>query len=336
MSSRPLRGSANPVAALRRRLAPLVLGVATIYLYGVAGYMLFGFDAYDATAMTILTVTTVGFSTPGPLSLGERIFTASLALLGVSGFLALLAVLGAALAEGEFTTASRRRRLDRQIDTLEGHYIVCAYGRVGRTVARELEGEAVPFVVVETKEDLEALMRQDGVLHLVGDPTSEGVLRRAGVDRARGVICAVDSDAANVYICLTARSLNPRLFIVARASEPESPDRLFRAGADRVVSPYVTSGRHMALLALRPRVVDYVDVFGLGERKVRLDELLVEEGSPLAGRTLAEVCGEAVALLIQRADGTSVPNPASGETVRGGDVIVLFGEPQALRPIEGG
>jgi voltage-gated potassium channel len=206
---------------------------------------------------------------------------------------------------------------------------------VGRIVAREYEAESVPFVVIDSKEELEEQLRADGVFYIIGDPSSEAVLRRAGVERAKALVCAGDSDATNVHIAWTARSLSPDIFIVARAGEPGSAERLFRAGVDRVVSPYVTSGRHMALVSLRPRVVDFFEVVGLGGREARLDELAVEEGSPMVGRTLAEVCGQAIVLLLRRGGtGELLPNPQGGERLAPGDLIFLFGDQDALRKIE--
>lgn len=205
------------------------------------------------------------------------------------------------------------------------HYIVCAYGRVGRTVARELEAEGHPFIVIERRQDLEHQMISDGVRYLVGDPTSEVLLRSAGIARARALITCVDSDADNVYITLTARALNADLFIVARASDPKTRHRLTHAGADRIVSPYVSSGTHMAMLALRPRIVDYLEIVGHDERTLRFEELEVERGSPLEGATVADVTGGLRPLVIRRADGSVLAQPAGGERVRGGDLIVLLG-----------
>ena len=208
---------------------------------------------------------------------------------------------------------------------LKDHYIVCAYGRVGRTVVRELEAEGHPILVIERRQDLEAQMTSDGVRHLIGDPTSELMLRSAGVGRARALITCVDSDADNVYITLTARSLNPELFIVARASDPKTRDRLIHAGADRIVSPYVSSGTHMAILALRPRIVDYLEIVGRDDRMLRFEELEIERGSPLEGSTVGEATGGVTPLVIRRADGTILDQPTTEERVRGGDLIVLLG-----------
>lgn len=322
----------HPLAA---RLAILFAGGLAVYVYGVVGYMLFGFAVIDAAYMTTLALTTAGFNPVGQLTPGEKGFTISIAVFGVALFLLILVVLTTAITEGQLGTAARRRRMDKKISNLKDHFIVCAYGRVGRAVAREFESEGVSFVAIDAKEELEELMRADGVPYLIADPSQESVLRRAGVEHARGLICAVDSDAVNVYITLTARSIKPNLFIVARASDPDSPERLYRAGADRVISPYVSSGRHMALLGLRPRVVDYLDIAGLGEKRVRLEEVLIEPGSPFVGATVAQVCGEATPLLIRRNVGHLVPRPEGPEELEAGDLLVVVGEPRLLRPVEG-
>ena len=318
----------------RARIA--LVAIACIFLYGVVGYVLFGFGAVDAAYMTVLALTTAGFSTVGELSAPEKGFTISLAIFGWIIFITVLAMVTTASTERRLGAGARRLRMQNRINALGGHFIVCAYGRVGRAVAREFESEGTPFVVLDTKAELESLMISDGVLYAIADPTQESVLRAAGVERARGLICAVDSDADNVYITMTARAMNPTLFIVARASDPDSPERLYRAGADRVISPYVSSGRHMALLGLRPRVVDYLDIAGLGEKKVRLEEILIEEGSPFVGSTVAQVCGDdAIPLLIRRNVGHLIPRPEGPEELEAGDLLVVVGEPRLLRPVEG-
>jgi voltage-gated potassium channel len=301
---------------------------------GVVGYSLFGFKLVDAVYLTVSTLTTEGFATPVPLSDGAKIFTVSLALLGVSVFVAVLGVLATALVDGQLVHRSRRWSMQRRITELRDHHIICAYGRVGRAAAREFEADGVPFVVIEVKPELEEDLRRDGVLYLIGNSSSEAVLRAAGIDRARGLVCAVDSDAENVYITLVARSLNPEISIVARASEEAAADRLSRAGADRVVSPYATSGRRMALLALRPEVVDFFDLARSGAAALRIEELFIAPGSELVGQTLAQVCGSATTLLIRRAGGQLLPNPTRDTVVQPGDVVVIFGEPDTLRPVE--
>lgn len=305
----------------------LIAGVVILFVYGVIGYIVLGYSAGESIHNTILVLTTVGY-TPVDPSTSEKLFTASVAALGVALFLAALAVFAAAIAEGRIGETSRRRRMDRRISSLSNHFIVCAYGRVGRTIARELEAEGTPFAVVDRLEELEESMRADGVLYLIADPTQESALRQAGIEQARALITAVDSDADNVYITLTARSLNPNVFIVARASEAAAADRLYRAGADRVVSPYVSSGRHMALLAMQPGVLDYLDLAG---ERMRLEELVVDRTSPMVGSSLAKAAGASTPLAVRRADGEVLSAPSPDVLLAEGDLILLLGEPGKLR-----
>jgi voltage-gated potassium channel len=322
---------------LERFRWPILL-LPGILLYGVAGYMLLeGWSFLDALYMTILTLTTVGYREVRPLDTSGKVFTITLLVLGVAFVLATISLIAGWIAERAVRQDWRRRRMGRRIGSMSDHFIICAYGRVGRTAAQELEAEGIPFVVIDANEDLEDQMIEDGVRYMIGDPSTEDILQEAGVERARGLICAVDSDATNVYITLTARSLNPGIFIVARASDPDSEDQLSLAGADRVISPYTSSGRHMAHLALYPRVVDYLDVSApLGAHPYRVEDLQVEDGSELAGRTVGEVCGRAVPLLVWHPDGALTANPPSGHRLRAGDHLLLLGEKEALRPVEGG
>jgi len=311
-------------------------GLGLVLAYGIIGYVLFGYGVLDAIHRTLLVLTTVGFTPAAPPSTGEKVFTASIAALGVGVFLAALAVVGTALAEGRIGVTTRRRRMQRQIDRLSDHFIICAYGRVGRAVAREFEAQAVPFLVVDRMESLEERMNLDGVRYLVADPTSEAVLLQAGIDRARGLVSAVDSDADNVYITLTARSLKAGLFIVARASESAAADRLYRAGADRVISPYVSSGRHMALLAMTPDVRDYLDIEAAGFPALRLEEVVIDDASPMAGGPVSAACGDSTPVLLRRADGSILKNPAPDETLAAGDLLVALGEPGGAERGEAG
>ena len=224
--------------------------------------------------------------------------------------------------------------MQRQIDRMSNHAIVCAYGRVGRAIARTYQAEGVPFVVIEAKEEHAEQLMRDGAAYVIGEAADEAVLRLAGVARARSLACAVDSDATNVYIALIARAINPGLFIVARASEPDSPDRLQRAGADRVVSPFVSSGRHMAMLSLRPRVVDYLEVGRAGRNPLRLDEVVVEPDSAMVGQSISDVVGAASVLAVRHADGQVQPSPPPDQRLHPGDMLLLLGEQETLRAAE--
>ena len=322
---------------LRSRLPRGVLvatGPVVLVVVGIAGYLSFGYSPWVAAAMTLLTLTTVGFASGGHLPTGVLVFTAGLAFLGVSLFVVILGLAATSIVEGRVSLFSRSRRMRQRVGDLRGHLIVCAYGRVGRAIARELEAAGVPFVVVDSKAELESDLERDALCYLIGDASDEAVLRQAGIGRAQGLICAVDSDAENVFITIVARSLSPDLLIVARAAREQSADRLYRAGATHVVSPYVTSGRRMANLAVRPHVVEFFDVARAGQPDLRLEELAITEGSPLVGRRLQELPGPAVPLLVRHPDGQLIANPAPELQLQAGDVLVVFGGASDLNPLD--
>jgi len=322
---------------LRSRLsrgALVTIALVVLTGVGIVGYLGFGYPPWVAVSMTLLTLTTVGFAPGSHLSTGELVFTAGLAFLGVGLFFVILALAAAAIVEGRVSLFSRSRRMRRRLDELHGHFIVCAYGRVGRAVAGELAAGHVPFVVVDSNAGLKADLDQEDRCYLIGDASDEAVLREAGIERAQGLICAVDSDAENVFITIVARSLSQDLLIVARAAREQSADRLYRAGATHVVSPYATSGRRMANLAVRPHVVEFFDVARAGHHDLRLEELAITEGSPLVGRTIKELRGPTVPLLVRHPNGELVASPARDLRLQAGDVLVIFGEAADLSPVD--
>jgi voltage-gated potassium channel len=242
--------------------------------YGVVGYrVLEGWSLLDALYMTVITLATVGFHEVQPLDAKGQVFTISLILAGVMSLFVGLGVVTELVVSGQLARVLRRKRMDRRIGRLDQHTVICAYGRVGRAVTEELARQELPFVVVERQEALIQTLEERGMPYIAGDPTAEEVLERAGIQRARALVCAVDSDAANVYITLTARALNAHLVIAARASNPTSVDTLVRAGADQVVSPYLLSGRRMAFLAQHPAVVDFLDLMSIVP-DLRLEQIL--------------------------------------------------------------
>lgn len=300
---------------------------------GALGYRLIeGWGLLDGVYMAVITLTTVGFREVHPLSTPGRIFTIGLVLVGVMTLFTAIAIVAQLISSGELGEPLRRRRMERRIDSLKNHYVVCAYGRVGRAAAGELKEQGVPHVVVEALPTLEPLMQDHGEPYIVGDPSVEAVLARAGIDRAKGLVSAVDSDAINVYITLTARTLNPKLYIVARASAPESVDQLYRAGADRVVSPYVLSGRRMASLATHPAVVEFIDMVTVAP-DLRLEEIVVRAGSALDGRTVgaAKADRDDVTILAVKKSGAAlVPSPDSDLVLGAGDLVVALGPANVL------
>ncbi|HZD01281.1 MAG TPA: potassium channel protein [Actinomycetes bacterium] len=317
---------------LARFRLPLALLVA-VTVYGVAGYrVLEGWSLLDALYMTVITLSTAGFREVHPLSVRGQAFTISLILGGVAALFVSLGVVTELVVSGTLARVLKRRRMDIRISRLDRHYVICAYGRVGRSVAEELARQGLPFVVIEPLERLIAALEDQDAPYIAGDPTAEEVLYRAGIERAQSLVCAVDSDAANVYITLTARALNPNLVIVARASDPSSVDKLLRAGADQVVSPYALSGRRMAFLAQHPAVVDFLDLMSIVP-DLRLEQIVVRAGSVLDCTTVAEAStahGDATILAVKPATGDPIPYPRPEVRLAEGDRVVVLGPLQAL------
>ncbi len=316
---------------LARFRLPLSL-LATALVYGTVGFLLIErVSVLDALYQTVLVLSTIGIGPPEPSGDVAEIFTITLVLVGVAALFTALGVGTEAVVSGELTRWVRRRQMTNRLRRLNDHFVVCTYGRVGRTVVEEMRGQGCEVVVIESKPELEALLEEHDVNHIQGDPSDEQVLRAAGIERARGLVCAVDSDAVNVFITLTARALNSSLRIIARASEPGSADKLVRAGADEVISPYRLSGRRMALLAMSPSMLETLDLLGFGP-DIRLVEVLVRAGSQLDGRTIGEALARypGVSILaMKQAGGALSPAPDHALQLGPGDLIVSIG-PNAL------
>jgi voltage-gated potassium channel len=313
------------------RVPAMLLAVAVFG--GSLGYWAIeGWGFLDALYMTVTTLTTVGFREVHPLGTGGRAFTIVLMASGVLIVFVTIAIIAQLIMSGDLGEPLRRRRMQRRIDALSDHYVLCAFGRVGRATATEFAQQGFSYVVIERQEALERLLVENGAPYIIGDPTEEAVLEQAGVRRAKGLVCAVDSDASNVYITLTARSLNPDLSIVARASAPQSVDQLSRAGADRVVSPYVLSGTRMASLASRPSVVEFVDMVTVAP-DMRLEEIVVGPGTRLDGQTVGDArsSNADVRILAVKKEGQElVPTPDRGLVIGAGDIVIALGPTKML------
>lgn len=328
----------NDWAILNRFGLPLLmLGVA--FFWGLIGYVLFfGWSWINSFYMVMITLATVGYREVEPVEAAwEKLFTISVLVIGIAAMFAAIGVFANMIGSGELSDITRRRKVRREVKGLNDHYIVCAYGRVGRSVVRELRRHHQPFVVVDTDPGLEQRFQDDGVPHLIADPSEEDVLRGLGVEKAQGLICAVDSDETNVYITLTARALNPDLTIVARASRKHTRAALEKAGADHVISPYELSGRRMASLSLRPSLLDFIEMVTVGPG-LRLDEIVIREGSPLIGVTVDQTTTAhpgVTVLALKRETDEDLVAPPPGDTVLGvGDLVVAFGPRRELEAIE--
>ena len=320
-------------AGRRPRGLPLaLLLLLSVVVYGTVGFVLVqGYSWLDAVFMTVITVTTVGYEEVHPLDAHGEILAISLIVLGVGAFLYTFGTIVEQLSSGRWSAYRRERRVDDQLRRLRDHVIVCGYGRTGAQVVRELDAAHVRHVVIEMNDRPLQAVERDGRLCVVGDAAGDELLMRAGIDRARALVSAVDSDERNVYIVLTARSLNPRLFIVARSSYPDSEPKLRRAGADRVVSPYTISGNRMAALALQPAVVDVLDLVLAEGGVISVEELEVPEGLTTTvragdlGRTGATV------LAVRAAGGALSVGPSGEAALAPGALVVAMGTREQLR-----
>jgi len=317
-----------------RRVRTWILIVAAVMVVGTLGYMvLAGWPFDDAIYMTIITMTTVGYREVRALDDLGRAWTMVLAIGGVGIIFGSIGIVAESILSEAVSGRREQRRMKDAVDALNDHYILCGYGRVGTTAARELAHAAVSFVVVDMNpESLEAAMR-DGYLVVEGDATHDEILRQAGTDRARGLIATMDSDANNVYVTLSARAMHPGLFIVARANEEGSEAKLRQAGADRVVSPYTRAGRQIAELATRPRVADFIDfAMSHGQVAFSMEEIIVAPGSPLAGRTVGSLAAEGIhPLAIVRGPDDFLTNPTAERVLAEGEELIVSGTSDTLR-----
>lgn len=319
-----------------RTIGVLLLLVMAI---GTAGYhYIEGWSWFDGFYMVVTTLTTIGYQEVHPLSHAGRVFNVFVILAGVSLLLLGVGALSQALLEFELQSFFGRRRMEREIGRLENHFIICGMGRVGRSVARELARKPVPFVIVENSEAKRQRYTEENWLVVAGDATVEQTLRQAQIERASGLIAATTTDATNLYIVLTARGLNPRLKIIARASEDSAEKHLLTAGADSVVSPYSFAGQRIAQSLLRPHVVSFLDTATthLG-MDLEIGEIHITTASKFAGKTLesSRIRQErgVIVLAIKRREGMRF-NPAPDERIEPDDCLIAMGEPAQLRQLE--
>jgi voltage-gated potassium channel len=325
------RGENWPVSNVRRIQLALAM-VLGVILAGSIGYAVLGFGVLDAIYQTVTTITTVGFREIHPLDTTGKIFTIVLILAGTGTALYAFSVVIETLVEGHLRHHFERRRMERNIVRMTGHTIVCGWGRVGRAVGGYLSGQGCDLVVVDLDP---ARVAATPYPALIGDVTDDDVLRKAGVMRARALVTAINTDAENVYVTLSARALRPDLVIVARARTEESEAKLLRAGATRVVNPQRIGGQRIAAAALQPNVVEFLDVvMHDGGLEFRLEEVSILSGSLLAGRTLDEAgIGDstgALVLALRDGDGQFTANPPARTPLDAGHVLIAIGTERQL------
>lgn len=328
----------DAVTVLPPNLIRAALVLIVLPMVGTMGYVVLeGWSLSDAVYMTVMTLTTIGFREVQPLDEKGRIFTMVLAVTGIGAiFYALLGVFQF-LIEGELAAVLGVRRMKGRIDSLREHYILCGYGRVGSEIAHEFRQRGVPFVIVESNPNAIEEAQTAGYLVIHGDATTDSALKEAGIDHAQSLLAASDSDSGNTFIVLTAKALRPELYVVSRASRGESESRMHRAGADRVFSPYIIAGRQMALSALQPMVIEFIDTLATGQAGEKmLAEIDVSEASGLTGHTIHDVlhtCPSVVVLAVQKATGELAVGAPSDTVLREGDRVIVMGEEEELETI---
>jgi voltage-gated potassium channel len=309
-----------------RRLGIALLALVAVIVVGTTGYVLLGIGVLDAAYQTVTTVTTIGFREVTEFTTADKIFTMVLALVGVGTVLYTLTLTLELLLEGQLSHVWGRRRMQRDIDAMEGHAVVCGWGRVGRAAAEQIARLGQPVVVIDKSDERLASCPHP---HVMGDATDDAVLREAGIRTAKTLVACLDSDAGSVYVVLTARTLNPNLFVIARSRTDDAEPKFVRAGADRVVNPQRIGGNRIAAFAGSPDVVDFLDVvMHEGDHEFRLEDIEVHEGSALVGATVSDIRaleGGGALLLALRTGGRFITNPPNVTSFGAGDVLIVVG-----------
>jgi len=324
----------------RQRLLTIIYALVIILCVGVIGYSVIEkWSFLDSLYMTVITLSTVGYQEVRELSDAGRIFGIVLIIFGVGAMYYTLITVVQYILEGNLATIWGRRRMKDKIAKLKSHVILCGYGLVGREVARVFKEEGVPLVIIEQDPEALALAAESEYLCVHGNANSDEVLEEAGIRRARALVAALGTDAENVYVTLSARQMRADLFIVARASTSESEPKLLQAGANRTMSPYGIGGRRLAMLTLRPVVVDFVDTTLTSRRgELVLENIKISQGSPVCGKEIKEgrqYSGGTTILAVKKRDGRLFTNPPSDTLLEVDDELVVIGTREQLRSLEG-
>lgn len=321
--------------------ALLIAGLLFIIVVaGTVGFVeIGGYPWFDAFYMTITTITTVGYQEVRPLSHAGRVFNSFLIMFGVSAMFLAVGAMTQTIIELELQDRYGKRRTKRMINHLNDHFIVCGFGRVGRNASYEFQRAGMPFLIIDRNEDRVEKAMTAGMLAVVADATRDDCLREAGVLRAKGLIAALPSDAENLFIILSAKTLNPNINVATRVSEEEAGEKLRRAGADTVFTPYAMAGRQMADALLRPHVVEFLDFArsSIGP-KVTMEQVCVSPRTGFTRKTVGELLeplkSEVIVLAVRKQSGGTIFNPPAGFDIAAGDFLIVMGERLGLQKLE--
>jgi len=327
-----------PTAFLPRRLQVAIGFVVALGAIGVVGFTVEGHESViDALLTTVSAISTVGYSPPRPLDTGGKALALLLIVGGLVGIALVISALTEYFMEGQLQGAWERRKMDKAILEMQDHFIISGFGRVGQEVAKQLAQASTQFVVLDINPATLSIARDCGYVYVEEDASHDSILRQVGIERARGLLACADSDMNNVYVTLTARYLNSSLYIVARAAHEDAVAKLRAAGADRVISPYVMAGRHMAQVAVDPLVAEHLDLLFDGTRiGVSIQELPISEESPLSGRTIKDLhraeLGGAYVVALDR-DGHRMHHVEPELVVLPGDQLLVVGSGDYVRKL---
>ncbi|WP_339327834.1 potassium channel protein [Anabaena catenula] len=325
---------------IQKELMAGAFALGFVFLIGTLWYWLVeGWSWEDAAYMTVITLATVGYGETNPLGSRGRLFTIALILMGVINIGYIVNRFTAAVIEGYFQEGIRLRQQRRLMESLSGHYIICGFSRTGRQIAREFQAEGVTFVVIDAEVESVQKAQIEGYTGYQGDATLDDTLLKVGIERATCIVAALPSDAENLYIVLSAKTLNPEIRAIARASTEEALQKLQRGGADAVISPYITGGKRMAAAALRPQVLDFVDGILTGaDRQLYMEEFLLDSSQcPFVGQSLhkAKLRSQsgALVLAIRRTEGNLIGGPTGDTVLMSGDTLICMGTAEQLRSL---
>jgi voltage-gated potassium channel len=321
----------------RREILLASLALLVLFVLGTTGYaFLEGWTWMDGLYMTFITLSTIGFQEIHTLSDAGRLFTLGLGITGI-GLLTFVVARSAQLLVA--SQRLRERRIMSQIDDLSDHYIICGYGRVGQRLAEDLQAAGHSFVVVDVADEEIAALRDKNLLHVQGDAEKEETLKRAGIDRAHGLILTLPEDSSNVFVALTAREMNPDLFILARTVDHDNTNKLLNAGADKVIAPSEVGADRMAQVVLRPNVDEFMEqVLHANALSLQIDEVKVHRSAPLAGQSLAESnfrqqFNAVVIGIIDADSGEMTFNPTPAARIDAGDILIVLGDSTVIQSL---
>lgn len=327
---------------IQKRLATILILFLIVILFGITGYRIIeGWSFDEALYMTFITISTVGFQEVKPLSPAGRIFTVVLILSGIAVIATGANFIFSSIIQGTFRDVFRRQGMKKKLTKIKGHFIICGLGAVGDDIIQEFIRASEVFVLIDREKNvLERFsLEHPELLYVSGDATHEDILKEAGIQRAKGIIAALGSDADNLYICLTARSLNSDLRIISRAVDTASIDKMKKAGADYVFSPEIIGGLHLAAAALRPTVMSFLDTIMRGQKfNLMLDEVIVQADSAVAGKTLKQAeISKNIGIVIPAIKSKEINqlnfNPTSDSIIKPGDTLIGFGTSEQLQQL---